>query len=106
AFVALYVERAEESEPATWSGLRETRVAKVVSELWGSAEKVMASSCGIPNFGSEDKTLIRQFCQRAPQAALQKLLGRTPVCPAACLKTIPAASRDTDRMPTGSVRAS
>src|SRR5436305_9793465 len=84
AFVALYVERAEESEPATWSGLLEPRVAKTVSELWGSAEKVMATSCGIPNFGTEDKTLIRQLCQRGPQAALQKLLGQAPVCPSAC----------------------
>src|SRR2546423_3574243 len=106
AFVALYVERAEESEPATWSGLREPRVAKTVSELWGRAERVMASSCGIPNFGSEDKTLIRQFCQRGPQAALQKLLGRAPVCPSACLKTVPVASRDADPTPTGSLRAS
>ena len=28
AFVALYVERAAESEPATWRGLTEPRVAK------------------------------------------------------------------------------
>src|SRR4051794_24709429 len=35
AFVALYVEHAAQSEPATWSGLREPRVAKTVSELWG-----------------------------------------------------------------------
>src|SRR3954447_438879 len=41
AFVALYVERAEQSEPATWSGLREPAVAKTFSELWGRAEKVM-----------------------------------------------------------------
>src|SRR3954447_16467511 len=32
AFVALYAERAEDSEPATWSGLLEPRVAKTVSE--------------------------------------------------------------------------
>ena len=87
AFVALYAERAEQSEPATWRGLLEPRVAKTVSELWGRAEKVMASSCGIPNFGTEDKSLIRQFCQSGPQAALQKILGRAPVCPTACLKS-------------------
>src|SRR3954468_24324817 len=62
AFVAVYVERAEQSEPATWNGLREPRVARTVSELWGRAEQVMASSCGIPNFGSDDKASIRQFC--------------------------------------------
>jgi hypothetical protein len=71
AFVALYVERAEASETATWRGLLEPRVAKAVSELWGRAEQVMASSCGIPDFGSEDKSLIRQFCQTGPQASLQ-----------------------------------
>ncbi len=72
AFVALYVERAEESEPATWSGLLEPRVAKTVSELWGRAEKVMASSCGIPNFGTQDKALIRQFCQSEAAGELAK----------------------------------
>jgi hypothetical protein len=92
AFVALYVERAE-SEPATWSGLREPRVARTVSELWGRAEKVMASSCGIPNFGTRDKALISQFCQAGPQASLQKILGRAPVCPTACLKSTPVAAR-------------
>jgi hypothetical protein len=109
AFVALYVERAEESEPGTWSGLQQPRVAKIVSELWGGAEKVMASSCGIPNFGSDDTSRIRQFCQARPQAALQKILGRAPVCPTACLKPGPVAARESkplvDTMPTGSVRA-
>ena len=109
AFVALYAERAEASEPATWSGLLEPRVAKTVSELWGRAEKVMASSCGIPNFGTEDKSLIRQFCQSRPQAALQKILGRAPVCPTACLKSVPVAALEgkplVDMTPTGSLRA-
>jgi hypothetical protein len=109
AFVALYVERAEDSEPATWNGLLEPRVAKTVSELWGRAEKVMASSCGIPNFGTEDKSFIRQFCQTRPQAALQKILRRAPVCPTACLKDTPVAVRESkpvaDTMPTGSVRS-
>jgi hypothetical protein len=108
AFVALYAERAEQSEPATWRGLLEPRVARTVSELWGRAEKVMASSCGIPNFGTEDKSLIRQFCQSGPQASLQKILGRAPVCPTACLKSMPVAALEgkprVDMMPTGSLR--
>jgi hypothetical protein len=108
AFVALYVERAEDSEPVTWSGLQQPRVAKAVSELWGRAEKVMASSCGIPNFGTQDKPLIRQFCQSRPQASLQKIIGRAPVCPTACLKSTPVAARErkpvADTMPTGSIR--
>ena len=107
AFVALYAERAGTSEPATWRGLREPRVAGTVSALWGRAETVMASSCGIPNFGSEDKLLIRQFCQSGPQAALGKIIGRAPVCPSACLSATPVAARDNapivDTMPTGSV---
>jgi hypothetical protein len=108
AFTALYAERAEQSEPATWSGLLEPRVAKTVSELWGRAEQVMASSCGIPNFGTEDKSLIRQFCQSGPRAALQKILGRAPVCPTACLKSTPVAALErkprVDMTPTGSLR--
>ena len=108
AFVALYAERAEQSEPATWRGLLEPRVAKTVSELWGRAEQVMASSCGIPNFGTEDKPLIRQFCQSGPRAALQKILRRAPVCPAACLNAMPVAALKgrppVDPTPTGSLR--
>jgi hypothetical protein len=108
AFVALYAERAEHSEPATWRGLLEPRVAKTVSELWGHAERVMASSCGIPNFGAHDKSLIRQFCQHGPQASLQKILGRAPVCPTACLNSTPVAALKgkppVDPTPTGSLR--
>lgn len=108
AFVALYVERAEQSEPATWRGLTEPRVAKTMSVLWGQGEKTIVASCGIPNFGSEDKALIRQFCGRGPQAALQKIIGRAPVCPSACLTATPVAAREiaprVDTMPTGGVR--
>jgi hypothetical protein len=108
AFTALYAERAEQSEPATWRGLLEPRVARAVSELWGRAEKVMASSCGIANFGTEDKSLIHQFCQSGPQASLQKILGRAPVCPTACLKSTPVAALEgkprADMTPTGSLR--
>jgi hypothetical protein len=107
AFTALYAERAEQSEHATWRGLLEPRVARTVSELWGRAEQVMASSCGIPNFGTEDKSLIRQFCQSGPQAALQKILRRAPVCPTACLTSTPVARRESkpllDTTPTGSL---
>jgi hypothetical protein len=85
AFVALYAQTAEESDPDTWSGLQKPQVAKAVSELWGRAERVMASSCGLPNFGTEDKAYIRQFCQVKPQSSLRKILGRAPVCPTECL---------------------
>jgi len=89
--------------------LRAPRVARTVSELWERAEKVMASSCGIPDFGTQDKAFIGRFCQRGPQAALQKILGRAPVCPSACLKPTPVAARGikppADMTPTGSLRA-
>jgi len=87
AFVAVYVKTAAETEPATWRGLQKPEVAKTISALWGRAETVMARSCGIPNFGTEDKTFIRRFCAENSQAALQKLLGRAPVCPTECLKS-------------------
>jgi hypothetical protein len=86
AFVALYIEKAEASEPATWSGLQKPEVAKTLTELWGHAEKVMSASCGIPHFGSYDKTFIRQFCEPAAQSSLQTIIGRAPVCPTECLK--------------------
>ena len=77
-------------------------------ELWGRAEQVMASSCGIPDFGTEDRSLIHQFCEARPQASLQKILGRAPVCPTACLTSTPVAARQNrplvDMTPTGSVR--
>jgi hypothetical protein len=56
-----------------------------VATLWNQAEKVMASSCGIANFGHDDQKFIRQFCADKPQASLAKILGRAPVCPADCL---------------------
>ncbi len=85
AFVALYVAAAEESEPTTWAGLQKPQVATTVAELWGRAEKVMLSSCPLPNFGTEDRTFIRQVCQAKPRSSLEKLTGRAPVCPTECL---------------------
>ncbi len=105
AFVALYVEKAEASEPATWSGLQKPGVANTVKELWGHAEKVMSASCGIPRFGSFDKTFIRQFCEPAAQSSLQTIIGRAPVCPTECLKateddeTAAATDEQTDAAP-------
>jgi hypothetical protein len=93
AFVAVYVETAEKSEPATWSGLQERPVANTVAALWGRAEQVMVSSCRVPDIGGEDKTFIRRFCETGPQSAMQKILGRPPVCPVDCLRTPRTASR-------------
>lgn len=96
AFLATYVETAEEKYPATWAGLRKPAVARVVATLWQQAETVMASSCGIPEFGSNDRSYIRRFCSARPQASLRKILGRAPVCPTRCLIDEQTASRDRD----------
>jgi hypothetical protein len=87
AFVALYVEKAEKSEPETWSGLQKPEVAKTVATLWGHAETVMQSSCGLPRFGTGDKAYIRRYCAASAQAAMQTVLGRAPACPQDCLNT-------------------
>ena len=111
AFVATYAQTAEESDAATWEGLRRPKVANVVSELWTRAEIVMTSSCGIPGFGTEDRTFLRYLCQAKPQAALTKLLGRAAVCPTTCLLAAPkTAFREaplqdpTRRVTSGSTR--
>ena len=57
----------------------------------------MASSCGIPNFGIEDKSYIRKVCATEATAALEPILGRAPVCPTACL-TPDVAQADGDQV--------
>jgi hypothetical protein len=95
AFVAIYVETAEESHPATWTGLQ--KVAPVISELWMQAEIVMEASCRIPDFGQQDQISIRQFCAAKPQASLRKIIGRPPVCPTQCLTSAKSAARQWPR---------
>ncbi len=92
AFVALYLEKAEASEPATWSGLQKPEVSKTVATLWDRAEKVMSASCGIANFGTEDKTFIGQFCRPSAQASMRTIIGRAPVCPTECLEAAAAVA--------------
>ena len=109
AFVALYVERAEESEPATWSGLQQPRVAKAVSELWGQRRKGDGVLVRHPEFRHARTSPSSGSSARAGRRpSLQKILGRAPVCPTACLKPTPVAARESkplvDTMPTGSVR--
>ena len=93
-FVALYIEAAE-SDPVAWNGLKRPDTATAVSTLWGQAERTMVASCSIPDIGSEDKGFLSKLCGAKPQAALEHLLGRPPVCPKACLDAGPkTASRD------------
>ena len=103
AFVAVYAERARASEPETWSGLRQPAAAQTISALWGRAERVMASSCGIPNFGSKDKVYIQQSCSADARSALAPILGRAPVCPLACLT--PDVDQASDEVEIGSTAA-
>jgi hypothetical protein len=86
AFVAVYMATAEESQPATWSGLQKPDVADAISTLWTQAEKTMADSCGIPDLGQEDQYFLTKLCTEKPQASLQKILGRAPICPRACMQ--------------------
>jgi hypothetical protein len=93
SFVALYVEAAE-SDAATWNGLKRPDTATAVSMLWNQAERTMAASCRIPEIGGEDRNFLGKLCAAKPQAALERLLGRPPVCPKACLA---AGSRTASR---------
>ncbi len=87
AFVSIYVQTAEGEPPGDVAGLQKPQVAKTISALWGQAETVIAASCAIPDFGTHDQTFIRQSCEEKPQSAMQKLLGRPPVCPVDCLQS-------------------
>ena len=86
AFLAVYIETAEESQPTTWAGLQKPEVASAITTLWTQAEQSMNESCPIPNFGDEDQYFIPKFCDGKAQASLQKILGRAPVCPSTCLQ--------------------
>lgn len=94
SFVALYVEAAE-NDAAAWDGLTHRDTATAVSILWAQAERTMVSSCRIPGIGIEDEGFLRKLCAAKPRAALERLLGRAPVCPNACLAAAPiTAGRD------------
>ena len=98
AFLAAYVDLARTSEPDTWRGLQQPDVARTISTLWARGEGVMARSCGIPNFGTSDRSYIGQVCAAGDRSALAQLLGRAPACPAACLESTsePEAAGDDD----------
>ena len=87
AFLAAYADMARTSEPDTWSGLQQPQVAATISSLWTRAEHVMSRSCGIPNFGTSDRSYIGLVCATGGRSALAQILGRAPACPAACLET-------------------
>lgn len=94
AFVSAYAEFARTDEPVTWRGLHAPQVAGVVRRLWIGAERVMASSCGIPRYGTRDRDYLRQVCASGPRSALASILGRPPICAQACLAAPPSAVQD------------
>lgn len=85
SFVMGYVDAARQSVPTTWDGLQRPDAKELVQTLWTQAESALASSCGIPAFGREDRKYINFVCDRRNGDALAELLGRAPACPTACL---------------------
>lgn len=85
SFVMKYADNAKQKSPATWTALKAPGPQRVIRTLWGQAEKVMASSCGIPRFGVDDHTYISFICSRSNGVALGELLGRSVACPQSCL---------------------
>lgn len=81
SFVMNYADTARQSVPATWEGLQRPETRTLVQTLWTQAETVLASSCGIPAFGRDDRKHIRFLCERSNGEALAQLLGRAPACP-------------------------
>jgi hypothetical protein len=92
AFVMSYVDTARQSVPGTWENLQRAEVRQAVQTLWTQAETVLASSCGVPSFGREDKKAIGFMCDEKNGAGLATLLGRVPACPATCLGSGTAAA--------------
>jgi hypothetical protein len=92
SFVMGYVDTARQSVPGTWESLQRPEVKQTVQTLWTQAETALASSCGVPGFGREDKKAIAFMCDERNGAGLATLLGRAPVCPATCLGSGTAAA--------------
>lgn len=85
SFVMKYAANAKQKNAATWSTLNAPAPKHTIRTLWGQAEKVLASSCGIPRFGVNDRMYIGFICNGSNSAALGELLGRPVVCPQSCL---------------------
>lgn len=85
SFVMGYVDAARQQNPATWQGLQRPEPKKLIQTLWTQAETALASSCGIPRFGSKDRQYVGFICGQKNGAALAEVLGRAPVCPSTCL---------------------
>ncbi len=91
SFVMKYADTARKSNPATWSSLKSPQTQQVVRTLWGQAEQVLASSCGIPRYGVNDRHYISFICNSSNGDALREILGRPALCPQSCLSTSTAS---------------
>ncbi len=95
AFMTGYVDTAKRQKPATWQGLQRPETKHVIQTLWNQAETVLASSCGIPGIGQEDRKFIGFMCDPNHNGALGEILGRPTVCVSACLDPGPTSSSGT-----------
>ncbi|YBV96730.1 hypothetical protein M1D80_07360 [Phyllobacteriaceae bacterium JZ32] len=93
AFVMGYAAEARKNHPETWQGLKAPKTAKVVQTLWKQAEKTMAASCGISDFGTNDRNYLSYVCNTKNAAALSEILRRAPSCPTRCLSAATAAAQ-------------
>jgi hypothetical protein len=69
-FVMRYVDTAQKAQPATWQGLQHPEPKKTIQTLWSQAETTLASSCGLPAFGLNDRDYIAYLCEKKNAGAL------------------------------------
>ena len=93
SFVMKYVDMARQQNQATWTALKRPEPQQTIRTLWQQAEKVLASSCGIPRFSVNDRQYIGFICKSSNSSALGELLGRPVACPQACLSGATASLR-------------
>jgi hypothetical protein len=97
-FVMRYVDTAQKAQPSTWQGLQHPEPKRTIQALWSQAETTLASSCGLPAFGLNDRDYIAYLCEKKNAGALAELIEREPVCPTECLT--PATTSSTSSNPS------
>jgi hypothetical protein len=88
AFTAAYVDRAKDERTETWTALQAPAVRKTVNILWSQAERVMGASCRTPRYALETPDYLAPICSANISHGLGELLGRPPLCPVSCLKSL------------------
>ena len=92
-FVMRYVDSAQKAQPATLQGLQHPEPKKAIQTLWNQAETTLASSCGLPAFGLNDRDYIAYLCEKKNAGALAELLERELICPTECLTLATTSSK-------------